>query len=171
MKLIKDKRQAALLGILIIVLIYYFFDNGLFSGGGIKSPIKIFPTKTSGDENLADLDDIHQIIDLAAVMEVHWEGDWEGDPFFYISPESLSNGSKGGLINDLFGTVNKAANISNISLSLTGISRSGNSAFAIINGQPVKIDDTIGGYRIEKIAADHVILKQGSKTLRLTLND
>lgn len=169
MKKVANPRQLILSGVLVVLLIYYVIDSGMLSNGSVVKPSKNLTKVITGDENVSELDDIHRIINLASVVEINWEKDWEDDPFFYVSPESLESKSKGGLLDDIFGTVSEAANIS--SLTLTGISWHGNSGYAIINGQIVQLDDVIGGYRVEKIAINHVILKQGSQTVRLTLDD
>lgn len=169
MKQIENKRQLILGGILAVVVAYYFIDKNSSPIDIIKTPATILSRAVSGNEGASELDEIHRIIDLASVVEVDWEKGWDRDPFFYVSPESLTAKSKSGLIDNIFGQVSEVANVSNF--SLTGISWHGNSGFAIINGQIVKLEDVVGGYRVDKIAKDHVLLKQGSKTLRLALNE
>lgn len=170
MKLPKNKRSIILFIILIIILVFYVKESGIFSNDSVKNPVLNLTKSISGyDAEEFDDDDIQRIIELASVIDVIWENDWDADPFFYISPESLNTKSKGGLISGIFGTVEEAT--SAVGLSLTGISWHGNSGYAIINGQIAKEDDVISGYTIEKITINNVILKQDSKTIRLTLDD
>jgi len=166
----KNKRSIILSVILGIILVYYFIDSGTFTNDNTKTLGSDLTKSISGyDSEEFDDEDIKRIIELASVVEVSWANDWDKDPFFYISPESLSTRSKGGLISGIFGTVEEAT--SAVGLSLTGISWHGNSGYAIINGQIAKENDVISGYTIEKITIDHVILKQDLRTLRLTLDD
>ena len=171
MKIPENKRPIILFIVLVFIMVYYIIDSGMFSNDSTKNPVMNLTRSISGSGNAADLgeDDIHRIIELASVTDVRWENDWGNDPFFYISPESLNTKSRGSFINEIFGTVAKAT--SAVGLNLTGISWSGNSGFAIINGQPAQVDDVISGHRVEEITKNYVILKQGSKTIRLTLDD
>lgn len=171
MKIPENKRSIILFIILVFILVFYMIDSGMFSSDRVKNPDMNLTKSISGNENLTNFDDgdINRIIELASVIDVSWENDWDKDPFFYISPESLNAKSKGSFINEIFGTVAEATSV--VGLYLTGISWHGNSGFAIINGQPAQEDDVISGYRVEKITINHVILKQGSKTIRLTLDD
>ena len=170
MKIPENKRPIILFIVLVFIMVYYIIDSGMFSNDSTKNPVMNLTRSISGSGNAADLgeDDIQRIIELASVIDVSWENDWDKDPFFYISPESLKTKSSGSFINEIFGKVAEAT--STVGLNLTGISWHGNSGFAIINGQPAQEDDVISGYRVEKITIDHVILKQGSKTIRLTLD-
>jgi len=92
------------------------------------------------------------------------------DSFYYIFPQSAHIDSMYDLKSGIFGTIEEATNAGG--LSLTGISLSGGSGFAIINGKAVKEDEVLSGYRIEKITNSHVILRNINYNyiLRLTLN-
>ncbi len=169
MKQVENKRQFILLGILIVLVIFYFIDSSSSTSKKIQTPASSLAKAMAGNESVSELDDIHSIIESASIVELSWDKDWEKDPFFYVSPESLNVKSKNGLIDNIFGQVSEVAK--STSLSLTGISWHGNSGFAIINGQIVKLDDVISGYKVDKIALNHVVLKQGLKTVRLTLDD
>jgi len=56
-------------------------------------------------------------------------------------------------------------------LELTGISWQGNSGFAIVSNSVVKEGDLVGGYLVEKIAFNHVVMVKGSQSMRLSLNE
>ena len=167
MKKPTNNRQNILFVVLAILTIFYIIDSGMFSNGNAKTPVKNIAKSLSGDENVTDLDDIHRIIELASVTEVNWNNGWNNDPFFYVSLDNLN--SKDGFMDGFFGTATEGTNIEG--LILTGISWRGNSGFAIINGQIAKVDDVIKGHRVEKITINHVVLKRGSKTIRLSLDD
>ncbi len=167
MKKPEINRQTILAVLLVIIVFYYIIDSGMFSDGNVKTPVKNIAKSLSGNEMPADLSDINRIIELASVIEINWENDWDKDPFFYVSQDTMQSGD--GFLDGFFGNVGEGANIE--SLTLTGISWRGSSGFAIINGQIAKVDDVVSGYTVEKITLNQVILKQGAKTIRLSLDD
>lgn len=156
-----DKRQMILIGILIIVIIYYFIDSQLLNNSSTG------PAGSGGDVDPASMGkNIAAETHSAAVIPVDWSGGWKNDPFFYVTVDSLAK--TGNLITQLFGQVDV---IQTAKFKLTGISWLGNSGFAIINGNIVKENDNVGGFKVQQVAIDYVILKQGAETIRLTLNE
>lgn len=168
MKKLTFDRQTILFIVLAIAVVYYFIDSKAFQDVNISLSGEELIKSISGNVNTEDLSDINKIIEQSSVVLINWDDGWDTDPFFYISPESLNTQSKLGLLTDIFGTVTEATKI--VGLNLTGISWHGNSGFAIINGQIIQTSDVISGYQVDKIALNYVILKQGSKTIRLTLD-
>ena len=73
-----------------------------------------------------------------------------------------------GLLGNIFGTTKNGGRIG---FDLDGISWLGNSGYALINESILSEGDVIGGYTVEKIAINYVILRQGGKTIRLTINE
>jgi hypothetical protein len=54
-------------------------------------------------------------------------------------------------------------------LKLQGVSyRKDNVGFAFINNEIVKVGDTIGGYEVEEVLKDRVLLKKGAQSFYLT---
>lgn len=164
MKKPANNRQTILFVVVAILVVYYIIDSGMFSNGNGITPVKNLARSLSGNENIPDLNDINRIIELASVTEVNWDNGWDKDPFFYVSPETLQ--SNDGFIEGILG--NKGTNVEG--LTLTGISWHGNSGYAIINGQIAKVDDVVKGHTVKKITINEVILKQGPKTIKLSLN-
>ncbi len=159
------RRQIFLIGLLVIMLIYYFIDSGIFSSK--ESPIPV-NSEVGATEETENVDNIDIYTRLAAVPEISWSGDWVNDPFFYATTGTSKNARDKGLINKIFGTAEDAISMN---FELTGISWLGNSGFALINESVVKEGDVIGGYTVDRIAFNYVILKQGMKTIRLSLNE
>ncbi len=157
-----DRRQMIMLGVLVVMLLYLLYDYGV-----------IFPKETTElAQEIEDLterkDEVDDIAEYAALMvmpEIKWDKNWGADPFFYTKQKKESG--EGGLLG-IFGSTNDGARVN---FDLNGISWLGNSGYALINESILSEGDVIGGYTIEKIAINHVILKQGLKTVRLTLNE
>jgi len=159
------RRQIILIGALVIMLIYYFVDSGIFSS---KEVLKAVKPNVSETEATKEVDNIDVYTRLSSVAEISWSGDWTNDPFFYATTSTSKNAQDKGLINKIFGSAEEALSSN---FSLTGISWLGNSGFALINESVVKEGDVIGGYTVDRIAFNYVILKQGMKTIRLSLNE
>lgn len=160
-----NKRTLILLGILLAVVIYYVLDAGVFSGNpGVKrAPAN---QKQAGGSEQEELDPVQKYTRVAALVELDWGRDWEADPFYYVSRDTLAGA--GGLMGQLFGvgTAERSAGF-----KLTGISWHGTSGYAIINGSIVKEGNTIGGYQICKVAFDYVVLRQGTERIRLSISE
>ncbi|MBC8402120.1 MAG: hypothetical protein ISR95_03355 [Candidatus Marinimicrobia bacterium] len=161
-----NTRTLVLLGILIVLILYYLVDSGIFSGLDITIGDKS-SSETVSIIDTKDIDNVYSIIRMASVTEFKWDGGWDRDPFYYLSPDTLKVSSRGGLIDKLFGIVGPEGIAG---FDLTGISWHGNSGYAIINGSIVKEGDVIGGFKVDKIALNYVIMKQGAQTIRLLLS-
>lgn len=162
-----NKRQLILIGILVIMLIILFADSDFFSVG--KSIAKEIKSTIKDDIiGLTDQSDDVYFAYLAPISELNWLGSWENDPFFYVSVDTIGGSSKEGIISDIFGS-SQGKDVKGFELS--GISWHGNSGYALINESIVKEGDAIGGYKVDKIASNYVILKQGAQAIRLSLNE
>lgn len=159
-----EKRELYLIGIFIIILIYFIYDYELFKRPG-SSTRKITDTNpvVVNSNNIMNYKKYTQV---TMYSSINWLGEWQNDPFFYASKEETQK--DGGILDEIIG-LNKKSDIDNFSLE--AISWRGNSGYAIINNSILKEGDTIGGHVIEKIAEKYIILKQGTKTIRLTINE
>lgn len=160
------KRQAFLVSVFLILVIYYISDSGLFANLGSVDVLRENTTGRSKTESGGE-NNIQKYVQAAATKELNWDGAWDNDPFFYVSHDTLEGSEKLGLINQLFGR-SDALPVSGF--SLTGISWLGNSGFALINESVVKEGDVIGGFSVDRVAFNYVLLKQGSQTIRLPLD-
>lgn len=160
-----NKRTLVMIGVLLVLLIYYVIDSGFFSGSASSAP-QNQPSQVEATPVSEDKTDVRKYTQVAAVSELSWGGSWGRDPFFYVSPDSLEGSEQGDFASRLFGTTD-GSQVSD--LKLTGISWAGRSGFALINGNVVSEGDAVGGYRVSEIALDYVLLDQGSKTIRLQM--
>ena len=56
-----------------------------------------------------------------------------------------------------------------VSLVLSGILWDPAAPLAILNGETVRVGDTVGGYRVTEIAQGHVSVSNGTETLQLSV--
>jgi len=159
-----NKRQKVLLMIFAVALLYLAFDRGWFNLGTTTTETN---NEIAGDliEEKAQTMGLQQLANIPMLDVLSWEKDWEKDPFYYVDEAHIQRDES--VINKFFG--GDEGQIKN--LQLTGISQQGSSAFAIINGDIVTVGDVIAGMRVEKITFNYVILAQGTKTVRLSLNE
>lgn len=163
-----NKRQIILIGVLLVVATYYVIDSGMLTSARPAQSSSEAPKPVNvAEAEKGDVDDVKKYTRVASLLEFKWEDSWEKDPFFYVSADLLEGGKEERLINRVFGP-SDAERASEF--RLTGISWVGNSGFALINENVVKEGDTIGGFRVEHVAFTHVILRQGSETIRLTIS-
>ena len=99
-----------------------------------------------------------------------FEGNWEIDPFFYLNEDSLD-----ALRDRELGQYTK--------LRLSGISLLRDQGYSLINSVIMTETDTImtasilkegdefDGFRVLRIAFDHVILRKGNRNIRLELDE
>ncbi|MCH7732160.1 MAG: hypothetical protein IIB44_06545 [Candidatus Marinimicrobia bacterium] len=162
-----NKRQKILIGVIGILIIYAVMDRGLLTTGkeiakGIKAGIQ---------DEILSVSDTEKDVFLAylnPIPELNWSGSWNSDPFFYVSVDIIEGSSKEGIIDEIFG---RSGGDKARGFSLTGISWHGNAGYALINESIVKEGDAIGGFKVDKIASNYVILKQGAQAIRLSINE
>ncbi|MEE8340691.1 MAG: hypothetical protein V3R52_01190 [Candidatus Neomarinimicrobiota bacterium] len=104
------------------------------------------------------------------VKSIDFEGNWQSDPFFYLDEDSLR-----ALRERELGKYTK--------LRLSGISLLRDKGYSLINSVVMTDVDTVmtasilkegdefDGFRVIKIAFDHVILRRGSRNIRLELDE
>ncbi|MFC1784130.1 hypothetical protein ACFL0J_00705 [Candidatus Neomarinimicrobiota bacterium] len=104
------------------------------------------------------------------VEEFQFDGDWKFDPFFYLNEDSLD-----ALRDRELGQYRK--------LRLSGISLLRDQGYSLINSVIMTETDTImtasilkegdefDGFRVLRIAFDHVILRKGNRNIRLELDE
>lgn len=150
-----------LIGVLILVTGYYLVDTLLLNpSDGDNTTVK--NTTVSAGKNGS----VTPVSEIAALVPIKWNGTWKNDPFFYVPKDTAVAG--GGVIDELFG---RSGSLQTTKFDLTGISWLGNSGYAIINGSIVKQGETVRGFKVEQVAIDYVVLKQGTNTIRLSLNE
>ena len=159
-----NKQETILVGILAVVLVYFLYDSDLFKRSN-KSPRKITSNYTEA-VNIHTVKGYKKYTQVAMYSSLNWLGEWQNDPFFYASKEETQK--DGSYLKEIFGQ-KKDSDLDNFSLA--AISWRGNSGYAIINNSILKEGDKIGGHVIDKIGEKYVILKQGTKTIRLTINE
>ncbi len=155
------KREKILSGLLFVVAVYYFIDRQLFGpeSTALKNKSAMANLNQSEPEK-----DFRKYTRVPAVELIVWDGEWNSDPFIY--PTGQSGTEEPGLLSQVFGQGESGKR-----LSLDGISWMGDAGYTIINGNILTIGDRVGGHTIEKIAADYVVLSQGTNSIRLTIYD
>ena len=158
-----DRRQMIMIGVLVFLILYMLYDYGIIFP---KETTEIAQEMEELTERRNEVDDIAVYAALVVLPEINYPGDWESDPFFYTKKEAIADES--GLLGNIFGVTKEGRRVS---FDLNGISWLGNSGYALINESILSEGDVIGGYTVEKIAIDYVILRQGLNTIRLTINE
>lgn len=163
-----NKRQKILFIALAILVVVYLADQGIFSSSD--------PGKGGSDgrrEGSISAENLQRTVEADRagyqstdrLKEFTYDGDWETDPFYYLSPEELE-AQNNGLVSALFGSEGDAG-----SLTLTAISLRGTRGMAIINDEIVTEGDRIGGFVVDQIESNFVILKKGNQPLRINLEN
>ncbi len=172
----KNKRLYLMLGVLGILILYLILSRTVFAKKDkVKSPVVntasnisyIAPETVSNTRKMA----INKINNINYVVpEFQFEGNWQGDPFFYLDEDSLQ-----ALRDRELGQYTK--------LRLSGISLLRDKGYSLINSvimtdidtvmtaSILKEGDEFDGFRVIKIAFDHVILRKGSRNIRLELDE
>ncbi len=163
----EKKRQTFLLIATILVVGYYLYDRNIFTQKGIVEQVGKL-TKITGNSENVEKDNLRQYTHTATLVKLDWKGKWDKDPFYYVSENLINESSDGSIMDKLFGKSNSSLLKR---MELTGISWQGNSGFAIINNSIVKEGDVVGGYQIEKIAFNYVVMIKGTQSIRLSINE
>ena len=159
-----NKRQKILFLILGVFLILFVIDLGWLTGG--KSGSISGGGKKPSSANEADMQRNIQA-DRASyqvrgkIKPLNYSGDWEKDPFYYLTTEELED--HGGL-SDIF----KGGEVE---LKITAISIRGTQGMAIINDEVVMAGDKIAGFTVDQIGPNYVILRKGTQTSRIDLGE
>ena len=172
-----NKRLYVMLGILGILALYLILSRTVFaekdkvkSGNNNNAKKNIsyaVPEKVSDNKKTTKKKTINP---NKAVKEFQFEGDWLSDPFFYIDEDSLRR------IRD-----RELGQYTNLKLS--GISLLRDEGYSLINSIIMTDTDTVmtasilkegdefEGFRVAKIGFDYVILRKGSRNIRLELDE
>ena len=171
-----NKRLFILLGVLGVLLVYLILSRTVFSENQKRKPPQVNTVNTvtnipdqsiSNNRKIA----VKRINNLSyTVREFEFNGNWISDPFFYLDEDSLRalRDRELGQFTDM---------------RLTGISLQNDGGYSLINSVVMTDIDTImtagilkegdefEGYRVVRIEFDHVILRKGSRNIRLELDD
>jgi len=171
----ENKRLYVMLSVLGILLLYLILSKTVFTKKDtIKSPVvntanmnSVMPEKISTNRKTV-MDKINSI--NYNVPEFQFSGNWQSDPFYYLDEDSLRK------IRD-----RELGQYTNFRLS--GISLLRDEGYSLINSVIMTDTDTVmtasilkegdefDGFRVVKIAFDHVILHKGSRNIRLELDE
>ncbi len=171
-----NKRLYVMLGFLGVLISYMVLSKTVFSKKSKdKSPVintannlhNVVPETVSNNRKRV----INKINNVNYVVtEFKFDGNWQSDPFFYLNEDSLR------AIRD-----RELGQYTNLKLS--GISLLRDQGYSLINSvimtdidtvmtaSILKEGDEFDGFRVEKIAFDHVILRKGSRNIRLELDE
>ena len=171
-----NKRIYILLGILGISILYLILSRTVFT-----KEDKVTPTTKDNAGNISyaapeKVSDNRKIVKKKInsinyiVTEFQFGGNWQNDPFFYLDEDSLR-----ALRDKELGQYTN--------LKLSGISLLRDKGYSIINSVIMTDTDTVmtasvlkegdefDGFRVVKIAFDHVILHRGKRNIRLELDE
>ncbi|NHZ86269.1 MAG: hypothetical protein GWP19_10365 [Planctomycetia bacterium] len=171
-----NKRLYVMLGILGILLLYLILNKTVLAKKDkVKSPVvdktknisSVVPETVSTNRKMV----INKINNLNYVVkEFQFEGNWQSDPFFYLDEDSLR-------------ALRERELGQYTNLRLSGISLLRDKGYSLINSvimtdvdtvmtaSILKEGDEFDGFRVIKIAFDYVILRKGSRNIRLELDE
>ena len=161
-----NARSAILLVILLGLMTYGLFDAGIIGSGG-GDVEKLFGLTNSSSSEPISAREAAKLRTDAPLKSLMWSGGWESDPFFYAEAET-TDALGGGILGSLFGNLDGE---DRPSLDLTGISWVGNVGMALINGDILEEGDRVSGYRLTKIAFDHIILRKGTSIVKVSMDE
>ncbi|NHZ86539.1 MAG: hypothetical protein GWP19_11785 [Planctomycetia bacterium] len=171
-----NKRLYVMLGILGILLLYLILNKTVLAKKDkVKPPVvntannisSVVPETVATNRKMV----INKINNINYVVkEFQFEGNWQSDPFFYLDEDSLS-------------ALRERELGQYTNLRLSGISLLRDKGYSLINSiimtdvdtvmtaSILKEGDEFDGFRVIKIAFDHVILRKGSRNIRLELDE
>ena len=171
-----NKRLYIMLGILGILLAYLVLNKTVFSKDNKRSTPIVNTVNTAGNNQTPAVSDnrkkvMNRINNINYVVhEFEYEGDWQSDPFFYLDEDSLR-------------AIREREMGQYTNLNLSGISLHRDGGYSLINSVIMTDTDTVmtasilkegdefDGFKVIKIEFDHVILRRGSRNIRLELNE
>jgi len=171
-----NKRLFIMLGFLGVMILYLILSKTVFAKKDkVKRPAVNAPTSISSVVPEHVSDNRQKVINKFnnvnyVVKEFQFEGDWQSDPFFYLDEDSLR-------------AIRDREMGQYTSLRLSGISLLQDKGYSLINSvimtdidtvmtaSILKEGDEFEGFRVVKIAFDHVILRKGSRNIRLELDE
>lgn len=171
-----NKRLYILLGVLGVLLVYLVLSRTVFSKSKKRKVPQTNTVNTISNVPVQELSNnrkmvVKRINNLNYVVpEFEYDGNWQSDPFFYLDEDSLRALRE-----------RELGQFTN--LKLTGISLHKDGGYSLINSvimtdvdtlmtaSILKEGDEFEGYRVLKIEFDHVILRKGSRNIRLDLDE
>ena len=171
-----NKRLYILLGVLGILLVYLILSRTVFSKSKKRKAPQVNAVNTVSNVPAQTLSNNRKMVVKRinninyVVPKFEYDGNWQNDPFFYLDEDSLR------AIRDR--ELGQSTN-----LKLSGISLHKDGGYSLINSVIMTDTDTLmtasilkegdefEGYRVIKIEFDHVILRKGSRNIRLELDD
>jgi len=170
-----NKRLYPMLAILGILLVYLILSRTVFNKDKRKSPQVNTVNTVSNVASQAVSNNRMQVINRInnlnyVVQEFEYIGDWQSDPFFYLDEDSLR-------------AIREREMGQYTNLKLNGISLQRDGGYSLINSvimtdvdtvmtaSILKEGDEFEGFRVIKIEFDHVILRKGSRNIRLELDE
>jgi len=171
-----NKRQNVLLGVLGVLVVFFVLSKTVFNKKDKKRTPKTTPVTAVASIPLPEVSEnrkkvMNKINNLNYVVhEFEYDGDWQSDPFFYLDEDSLR-------------AIREREMGQYTNLSLSGISLHRDGGFSLINSvvmtdldtvmtaSILKEGDEFDGFKVIKIEFDHVILRKGSRNIRLELNE
>ena len=171
-----NKRLYAMLGILGILIVYLVLSRTIFSKDSKKrtpapnavTAVNNVPEPEVSQNRKMVMNKINNLNYI--VHEFEYDGEWQSDPFYYLDEDSLR-------------AIREREMGQYTNLSLTGISLHREGGFSLINSvimtdldtvmtaSILKEGDEFDGFKVIKIEFDHVILRKGSRNIRLELNE
>ena len=171
-----NKRLYVMLAFLGAMILYLILSRTVFAKKNkVQLPVintanninSFVPETVSNTRKMA----INKINNINYVVtEFQFEGTWRSDPFFYLDEDSLQ------ALRD-----RELGQFTNLRLS--GISLLRDKGYSLINSvittdidtvmtaSILKEGDEFDGFRVVKIAFDHVILRKGKRNIRLELDE
>jgi len=159
-----EKREKILFGVFGFVLLIFLFDKGYL--GDWSSPGSDNVTVKQNSEAEENQNVLFKYTQVVTASIIPASQNWGKDPFFYVSEDEVVIENE--YVDKLFGEKQEK---NARGFDLEGISWIGKSGIAIINGNFLKEGDKIKGYVVHKIEIKYVTLKQGTKSVRLTINE
>ena len=147
----KSQQQAALLGVLVVVMIGVYaraLKPSHHADAPPSEPASQEPPAASVEEGQAEAAELLPLpTQRAAQRERAAQLGWTRDPFTHGAGVGLAGG-----------------------FALSGILWDATAPIAMVNGQMVGVGDTIEGYRVTEIRIDRVVLSDGQQTHELLVS-
>lgn len=171
-----SKRQNMLLGVLGVLVVFFVLSKTVFSKKDKTKVPKVnsvntvsnVPTQAVSSNRIQAMNRINNL--NYVVQEFEYTGDWQSDPFFYLDEDSLR-------------AIREREMGQYTNFTLSGISLQRDGGYSLINSvimtdvdtvmtsSILKEGDEFDGFRVIKIEFDHVILRKGSRNIRLDLDE
>lgn len=153
-----EKRQKIILIVLALVVVLFVIDQGWLTGGKTGAITGVMPSGTADIQANIKADRASYQL-KGKIKPLSYNGTWEDDPFYYLTTDELMDH---GMLGNMF----KGGDVD---IKITAISIRGTEGIAIVNNEVVTVGDPIGGFIVDQIGRNYVILRKGTKTMRVDL--